>query len=306
MNIQTHAVYPTMITPYTKYGDIDYDGVKKIVDMYAENGCKGIFAVCQSSEMNFLSLKERIKLAETVVKYADSRMDVVASGHVSSSAEEQVTEVNEISKTGISAFVLVSNRLDLHNDGDDVWIDNAERLLSAINTDIPLGIYECPMPYKRLLTERIIKWCIGTKRFRFIKDTCCDFTMLKKRLELLDGSGCMLFNANAQSLLHSLKCGAAGYSGIMANFHPDLYVWLCENFEKEPEKAEILQAYLGIDAFVECMDYPVTAKYYLKYNGINIDLSTRSADPKNFTEYQRLVTDQQAMLADYVRNLIKK
>ncbi len=30
----------------------------------------------------------------------------------------------------------------------------------------------------------------------------------------------------------------AGYSGVMANFHPDLYVWLCKNYKKQPEKAQ--------------------------------------------------------------------
>ena len=31
------GVYPTMITPFTKNGEIDYDGVDKIVDFYIEN-----------------------------------------------------------------------------------------------------------------------------------------------------------------------------------------------------------------------------------------------------------------------------
>ena len=128
----------------------------------------------------------------------------------------------------------MSNRFDIHNDGDDVWIKNAERVLNGISSDIPLGIYECPMPYKRLLTPKIIDWCTSTKRFKFIKDTCCDPDVLAHRLEQLNGSGCKLFNANIQTLLYSLKKGAAGYSGIMANFHPNLIVWLYENYEKQP------------------------------------------------------------------------
>ncbi len=40
------GVYPTMITPYTKNGEIDYEGAERIVDWYMEKGCDGIFAVC--------------------------------------------------------------------------------------------------------------------------------------------------------------------------------------------------------------------------------------------------------------------
>ena len=288
-NINT-GVYPTMITPYGKNGEIDYGAVKNLVDWYIEKGCRGIFAVCQSSEMAFLTLDERIELASKVVEYANGRINIVASGHCGHSIKEQIHEINEISKTGIDAFVLVSNRFDLHNEGDDVWIDNAEKVLSGLETDIPLGIYECPMPYKRLLTEKILKWCITTNRFKFIKDTCCDPDMLVDRLELLKGSGIMIFNANAQTLLHSLKYGAAGYSGIMANFHPEIYSWLCDNIDDK--RAEAVQGYLAYTAFSECMAYPVTAKYHMNLIDIPMELDSRSRKKSEFDNYQKDIVRQ--------------
>ena len=284
------GVYPTMITPYKKNGEIDYDAVKHLVEWYIEKGCRGIFAVCQSSEMAFLTLEERVKLASKVVEYAKGRISVVASGHCGHSIKEQIREINEISKTGVDAFVLVSNRFDLHNEGDDIWINNADKVLAGLESDIPLGIYECPMPYKRLLTEKILKWCIATKRFKFIKDTCCDPDMLKKRLELMKGSGIMLFNANAQTLLHSLRYGAAGYSGVMANFHPEIYSWLCDNVDGE--KADMVQGYLAYTAFSECMCYPVTAKYHMNLIGIEMELDSRSRKKTELDNYQKDIVRQ--------------
>lgn len=58
----------TMITPYAPDGNIDYPTVRKYVDWYFENGLDGIFAVCQSSEIFYLSLEERVKLNQTVYK----------------------------------------------------------------------------------------------------------------------------------------------------------------------------------------------------------------------------------------------
>lgn len=297
-------VYPTMITPYTEDGRIDFDGVRRIVDWYAERGCHGIFAVCQSSEMQFLSLRERVALSRAVAAASAGRMHVVASGHCAESIDEQAEEVNAMAETGVEAVVLVTNRLDLHNDGDDVWIRNAERLLAMIRPDIPLGIYECPNPYKRLLSEKLLRWCISTGRFRFIKDTCCDYETILERLKLLEGSGIELYNANAQTLLPTMQCGAAGYSGVMANFHPELYVYLCENYEKEPEKAKLLASFLELYAFTECMDYPVTAKYHMNLEGVPMGLFTRSRDPKELTAYQKMAVERGRTLENYFREQI--
>lgn len=298
------GVYPTMITPYTAAGEIDYGMAEKLVDWYAEKGCRGIFAVCQSSEMVFLSLKERVKLAKTVVDAAAGRMDVVASGHISDSPEAQAEELCAIAETGVKAAVLVTNRLDPHNDGDKVWIDRAEVLLSRLPEDLQLGAYECPNPYKRLLTRDTLDWCVKTGRFAFIKDTCCDPDELTARLKQLDGTGVGLFNANEQTLLHSLQRGAAGYSGIMANFHPELLVWLCDHWQDEPEKAERLQNYLSLYAFTEQLAYPCTAKYRLQMEGLPMELTARSRDLKELTEYHRMCIRQAKSSEADIRELL--
>ncbi len=299
------GIYPTMITPY-KNDTIDYNAVERLVEWYKLRGCDGIFAVCQSSEMNFLSLAERVKLAKTVVELAGDELSVVVSGHCANSIEAQAEEIAAISECGAKAFVLVSNRLDLHNLGDDVWLENAEKLLEKLDPNLRLGIYECPMPYKRLLTPRILDWCIETGRFDFIKDTCCDPDMLSARLKQLKGSGIGLFNANEQTLLHSLREGAAGYSGIMANFHPELLSWLFRNFEREPEKAEKLSDFLSMTAFTESPAYPNTAKYYLsRFEGIEMDIWSRSSSPEKLTSYQKLIVEQlyrvNRMLGEFIK-----
>ena len=112
MKTIVNGVYPTMLTPF-KNGEIDYDALAKLVEYYYEGGCKGLFAVCQSSEMQFLSLKERVNLAKAVLELSDGRMDVVASGHISDSIEAQAEEVQAIYETGIKVATLISNRFDI-------------------------------------------------------------------------------------------------------------------------------------------------------------------------------------------------
>ena len=302
------GAFPTMITPYHDDNTVDYDAVRKITEWYIKEGCTGIFAVCQSSEMIYLSLEEKVRIAKTVVetvKASGKNVSVVASGHTSDDMNAQIEEMTAMAQTGVDAIVWVSNRLDLHNDGDDVWIKNAQYLLSKLPEDIAIGIYECPFPYKRLLTPKILDWCISTGRFTFIKDTCCDPDMLLARLEQLNGTGVKLYNANSQTLLYTLQNGGAGFSGIMGNFHPDLYAWLCENYDKEPEKAQQVQNFIGLAAFTESLAYPLTAKYHMNTVGVPMSLWSRSRDHKQFTKYQIMIVDDMIKAENDIRAIIK-
>jgi 4-hydroxy-tetrahydrodipicolinate synthase len=285
-----------MITPYKKDGSVDLDTAEKYVRWYFEKGCAGIFAVCQSSEIAYLSVDERAALnkrvysvAKKLEKESGRTFTVVSSGHVADSVEDQAVELNRIYESGTDAIILITNRLDLNNEGDDVWIENAERLLSLLPSDVPLGLYECPLPYKRLVTPKILKWALSKGRFYFMKDTCCNIDVIKERMDILRGSEFKLMNANCQTLLDSLRVGAAGYCGIMANYHPELYVWLCENYARYPEKAERLQSLLGTVGFTETgIPYPLTAKFHMCLEGIQTENIARNRSSAELTGY---VTD---------------
>lgn len=299
-NRKNLGVFPTMITPFKKDGSVDIETAEKYVEWYFNKGCSGIFAICQSSEIWKMNKEEKISLSSAVYKKAKALatehsrdFTVVCSGHTSESIEDQADELNAVYESGADALIWITNRLDINNEGDDVWIANAEKLLSLLPKDAKLGMYECPFPYKRLVTPKILKWCIGTGRFFFMKDTCCDKMIIRERLDILRDTDFALMNANAQTLLDSLQHGAAGYSSVMANFHPELYVWLCENFEKEPEKAKSLQSFLSTVAFTEAgLPYPLSAKYHMCLEGIPTENIARVRSSDELTDYGRDCIEQ--------------
>lgn len=306
------GVFPTMVTPYTKEGKVDYKGVEALVEWYWKKGCDGIFAVCQSSEIFFLTLEERVNIGKTVVEKAKALaevdktrkpMKVVVSGHVSDSFEDQVEELTAMSGIGADALILISNRMDIANTTDEKWIEDLHKLIAKIPTNMPLGVYECPKPYKRLLTKKMLEACKATGRFAFIKDTCCDAEMIKERIEVLKGCDIGLYNANAQTLLETLRAGADGYCGVMANFHPEIYKWLFDNADKK--EAEIVQAFVCMTAFTESLAYPATAKYYVNaHEGIEIEPISRAVDCNLITEYQKSCLAQMKTLGDSIKKQI--
>ena len=304
------GVYPTMITPYKKSGEIDFDAVEKLVEWYWKEGCDGIFAACQSSEIMFLTLDERVKLTRTVIAKAKdlaakdtSRrpMQIVASGHISDAFEDQVKELNAIAAEKPDALILISNRMDIENTTDEKWIEDTAKLIAELPADMPLGVYECPKPYKRLLSEKMIKWCAESGRFYFIKDTCCDAAVIRQRLGWCEGSNLKIFNANSQTMLESAKDGCYGYCGVMANFHPALYSKLLKPETLNTKETEVLQSFLGLAATIEATTtYPCCAKYYLnKFEGVKMEDSARSASVESFTDYQKSCIDQFATLNTY-------
>ena len=300
--------FTTMITPYQANGRVDEAAVEQYTHWYAAKGLSGIFAICQSSEIFYLSLSERIAINrivyDTVQKInqdRENKITVVSSGHTAYDFEEQVREMNSVYDSNTDALIFITNRLDPHNEGDDTFIRNAERLISRLPDDARLGLYECPYPYKRLVTPRILKWCLETGRFDYMKDTCCDLAMLKDRCEQLKGSAFKLLNANCQTLLASYRYGAQGYCGIMANFHPQMYVKLGEIWQKDAQQAELLQALIGQLGFTETgLPYPLTAKYHLCLEGIESALISRSRPGERLTEYARHCVEQMKQLCDHL------
>ena len=167
-----------------------------------------------------------------------------------------------------------------------------------------LGFYECPYPYKRIISPELLKWCADSGRFYFIKDTSCDKEIIRKKLEAVKGSSLKLFNANSSTLLETLQMGASGFSGVMANFHLDLYAWLCGNYETNPEKSREIADFLTTASLIERQVYPVNAKYFQKLLGKFASIHTRTKDASLLNATAISETEQLMRLTDYIRRSI--
>ena len=276
------GVWPVMLTPFDDAREIDWESLKRLIDWYIRAGARGLFANCQSSEMFFLSEAESLALTRFILDCVAGRVPVVASGHTACGFSQQIDQLCATAETGVDGVILVSNRLAMPDEGDDVLLARLKKITAALPDTVDLGIYECPYPRKRLLSDEAIAWCAQSSRHTFIKDTCCRIDTIRRRVELLRGSRLHVVNANSQTLLPSLKAGAHGYSGVMSNFHPGLYVWLCYNWQNEPEKAEALAAYLSTASLIEYLDYPVCARDYQKSIGNFQSAAARALDAGNY------------------------
>ncbi|BBV78912.1 dihydrodipicolinate synthase family protein [Raoultella sp. Lac2] len=257
-----NGIVPVMLTPFTAGDRIDYPALAKLIDWYLEKGVDALFAVCQSSEMQFLSLEERVELANFVVQHVNGRIPVIASGHISDDIDAQKSELLAMAQTGIDALVLVTNHLDPRNEGSEVFYATLNTLLDTLPASLPLGLYECPAPYRRLLSDDEFTWCANSGRFVVLKDVSCDLPTVERRVRLAQGTPLNVINANAAIAWPAILAGSQGFSGVFTNFHPELYSWLWREGKNQRLVADELAIFLSLGAVTETLGYPKNAKIY--------------------------------------------
>jgi 4-hydroxy-tetrahydrodipicolinate synthase len=270
---------PVMITPFNLKAKVDLDVVSNLTDFYLAAGVKGFFANCLSSEMYSISEDERIELTRHVVQHVKGRVPVVATGSFGLTIEDKAEFTKKIYDTGISAVILITGHYANVEDGDDVLLRNFDRMLK-LTGNIPLGMYECPAPYKRILGPDVFKYLLSTRRFVYHKDTSIDLEKVKAKLEILKSTPTPLefYDAHSPNAMYSLQMGAKGMSSISGNFYPEILVWMVNN-AANPDKQEQVKWLQGeisrVDPLIH-IAYPMSAKYFLRKRGLPIRTISRA------------------------------
>ena len=267
---------PVMLTPFHESGAVDYATLTQLTELYIEAGAAGLFANCLSSEMYELTPDERLKVTKCVVDQTAGRVPVVATGTFGGPIAEQAEFVNRIYETGIQAVIVITSLIADEDESDAVFLERMHQLIE-LTGNVPLGCYECPVPYKRLISVDILNDLLPTGRLIYHKDTCLDDAEVARRIAAGDGYQFGLYDAYMVNAVSSLRAGAAGLSCIQGNEFPELVVWLYNNYDNEARQEDLSRVQ---QFFVDCMDlvhtaYPTIAKYSLQKRGLPISLYTR-------------------------------
>lgn len=268
-----------MLTPFTEDRRIDWRAFDALVDWYAAGGSQGLFAACLSSEIFHLTDEERLALVRRTLVRSAWRLPVIAAGAFPAGVSPAsavgdpaglAAAVRRVADAGAEAVILLTNQFAHAHESDDVWRDRVESFLEQSDLRIALGLYECPVPYKRVLGPHLLGWAARTGRFFFTKDTCCDLAWIEAKLAAVEGSPLRFYNAHTATLLPSLQAGGHGFSGVGANAIPHLYAWLCRHHAGEPALAGELQAFLSASSPAVDGHYPYSVKHYLGIHGLPV------------------------------------
>jgi 4-hydroxy-tetrahydrodipicolinate synthase len=268
---------PVMLTPFKNNGDIDYDILTQLTEIYLKAGASGLFANCLSSEMFELEDDEKLQAIKHIIKVVNGAVPVVATGTFGGAISKQADFVKRVHDTGTQAVIILNSLLATEEESDAVFNDRVFDLFNQTD-NIPLGFYECPVPYKRLLSPQQLIDFVATGRVIYHKDTCLDINVVKQKLDAGKANPNFgLYDAYMAHAVETLKAGSAGLSCIQGNFFPELIVWLCKNYADDAKLHEVnmVQQFLIDNMDVMHNVYPIIAKYWLTKRGLNISTITR-------------------------------
>ncbi|HRG23279.1 MAG TPA: dihydrodipicolinate synthase family protein [Chitinophagaceae bacterium] len=270
---------PVMITPFNLKAKVDLDTVSRLIDFYLAAGVKGFFANCLSSEMYSITEDERLELTQHVVRYVNGRVPVVATASFGLTIDDKAEFTKKIYDTGIDAAIMITGHFANVEDSDEILLKNFDRMFK-LTGNIPLGMYECPAPYKRIIGPDVFKKLLSANRMVYHKDTSIDLEKVKAKLDILkqENNHLEFYDAHSPNAMYSLQMGARGMSSISGNFYPEILVWMVNN-ANNPEKLEDvkwLQSEISrVDPLIH-VAYPMSAKYFLRKRGLPVRTISRA------------------------------
>ena len=285
---------PVMITPFNLKAKVDLEVVSVLVDFYLAAGVKGFFANCLSSEMFSITEDERLELTQHIVNYVNGKVPIVATGSFGLAIEDKAEFTKRIYDTGVDAVIMITGHFAKIDEVDEVLLRNFDNMFQ-LTGNIPLGMYECPAPYKRIINADVFKELLSANRMIYHKDTSIDPQKVKAKLDVLKetGSDLVFYDAHTPNAHFSLLNGAKGMSSISGNFYPEIMVWMTENANDPAKQEEVawLQSELTrVDPLIH-IAYPMSSKYFLQKRGLPVRTISR-ATALQLTPEQKKTLDE--------------
>ena len=280
-----------MLTPFQQSAAVDYQVLEELVEFYLSAGAGGLFANCLSSEMYDLSKEEMLTMVSFIVEKVNGRVPIVATGTFPDTLENQASFIKEMHGTGIDSVIVITGLMAQETDSEQVFESNVKKLLN-LTDDIPLGFYECPVPYKRILRADFLGELVKTGRIRYHKDTCLDIDGVRAKIDAgKSEADFALYDAYMVHAVDSLKAGSAGLSCIQGNYFPELVVWLCTHYNDNSEEVDKVRQFFAENMDVMHNTYPASAKYILGKRGLGIAQVCRNGSRlSNMADYDNLDT----------------
>lgn len=261
---------PVMLTPFTADLQVDYSCLRKLTEFYLEAGAVGLFANCLSSEMYELSDEERLNVIATVVNQVANRVPVVATGTFGGNINDMAEFSKSVYALGVDAVIILNNQFVSETESDEVFLARVHAWLD-LTPGIPFGIYECPIPYKRLVSIPVLENLLASGRLCYHKDTSLQIDEVAAKIKAGGQQVFGVYDAYIEHAIESLNAGSKGLSCIQGNYFPELIVDLC----KKTKRSQAIQNYMSAHMRLMHETYPISAKYVLQKMGFPIDLATR-------------------------------
>jgi len=150
-----HGVVPPVSTPFTSDYEIDEKSLRKLINHLIDGGVHGLFVLGSTSEVAFLTNKQRETIIRIAIDETAGRVPVVA-GVIGMTTWPVIEHVNAAVSAGIDGLVLTA---PFYTRTHTAEIENHFRLVKQACPNTPLYAYDIPVAVNgvKLETEMLLR-----------------------------------------------------------------------------------------------------------------------------------------------------
>ncbi|MDR7315461.1 dihydrodipicolinate synthase family protein [Brevibacillus nitrificans] len=234
-----YGVTTAMVTPFGEDGQVDHDWMRDLTEFLISKGVHCLYPLGTTGEMLRLSVQERKKVAETVVKAAANRVTVFI--HVGAMNQEDTIELarhaHEVGADGVGVVTPV-----FFGATDKELEEYFVAVASSVPADFPVYLYNIPQcaanDLKSDVVQKIASRC---KNVIGIKYSYPDMLRTNEYLSVNQGTFSVSHGTD-RLFLAGLAMGCEGTVSGVSCVYPEPFVALYQAFqENDLQKARELQ-----------------------------------------------------------------
>jgi len=250
-----HGSMVALVTPMHEDGSLDFEALKRLVDIHVENGTDAIVAVGTTGESPTLDMDEHCEVIRRTVEYARGRIPVIA-GTGANSTTEAIELTQCAQRQGADACLLVA---PYYNKPTQEGLYRHHKAIAEA-VAIPQILYNVPGRTAVDMLAETVERLAPIPNIVGIKEATGNLDRARDILHRC-GKQIDLYSGDDATALDCILLGGKGDISVTANVAPKLMHEMCRLARegKEPE-ARALDARLRAlhkDLFVEANPIPV-------------------------------------------------
>ena len=253
------GVYVVLVTPFTKDGAVDYDGLHKNVERLVDHGAQGVIPLGSTGEFASLDDEQKKQVTQTVIAAASGKIPVVV-GSSAETTEKAIYYVKQAKDLG-AAGALVLPPWYYTPDPDEI-VHHYTRISEAV--DLPIIIYNNPFTSKVDIQPETVARLAKLPNIDAIKESSGNIRRIAE-LRTLTDDGIGIFCGWEDMAYESFVMGAQGWVCVIGNVVPRMAVDLFELITAKSDLAAAWELYKKMLPFLRYLEYAGKTQKALKY-----------------------------------------
>ncbi len=209
-----------LVTPFNE-GGVDYERLRKNIDMQYENGTAAIVICGTTGENAVQNQEEHDELVRVAVNHTAGRMKVIA-GIGSNDTRHALRNAQNAKAVGADAVLMVT---PYYNKSTQKGLVEHFTYV-ADRIEIPLILYNVPSRTGIGIAAETYKTLSQHPNINGVKEASGDFTLIGKTIALC-GDDLWLWSGNDDNTVPMMAMGALGVISVASNLVPGVLSKLC-------------------------------------------------------------------------------